>query len=222
MAIDITKLSAEERAEFVNQARELDKIEKKTKSEDRKAFKEISTEFVNRNIDFWITHKGATGLAIENLWKEFTPLLELKSNIYGTKALEQESHTSTLPDGSASITIGYNVTIGFDGTESEGVKMIMEVINELSDEDDDNKKKKLAKISETFLKPNAKTGMLNPSKIIELSKLKDDFNDERFNDGLQIIFDAQQKRKNSMFVSGWKFISEDDTPPVKLEFRFTI
>lgn len=74
----------------------------------------------------------------------------------------------------------------------------------------------------TFLKPNAKTGMLNPSKIIELSRLKDEFNDERFNEGLEIIFNAQIRRQNSMYISGWKFIKTEEGQPKKVEFRFTV
>ncbi|MCH4831607.1 hypothetical protein E5F92_002430 [Flavobacterium columnare] len=73
----------------------------------------------------------------------------------------------------------------------------------------------------TFLKPNAKTKMLNPIKIIELSKLREDFKSEEFNEGLEIIFNAQQRRQNSMYVSGWKFIQIDGLTK-KLEFRFTV
>lgn len=194
--------------------------EKKKKTEqDKTTFKELSQEFVNKNIDFWISHNELTEEAINQLWNDYKPLQELKASVYGTEINEQDSHTSTLDDGSASITIGYNVTIGFDGTESEGVKKIKEFISSLSTEDENNKK--LSAAVNTFLKPNAKTGMLNPSKIIELSKLEKEFNDERFAEGLKIIFDAQQRRQNSMYVSGWKFVKIDGIPK-KMEFRFTV
>jgi len=97
--------------------------------------------------------------------------------------------------------------------------MIKSYINSLAT--DDENVKKLAKMVNTFLKPNAKTGMLNPVKIIELSKLRDEFNSEKFNEGLEIIFNAQQRRQNSMYVSGWKFIDVNGIPK-KLEFRFTV
>ena len=153
------------------------------------------------------------------IWSGYKSIKELKADVYGTKINEQDSHTSTLEDGSASITIGWNVSIGFDGTESAGVEKIKEFISSLSTDDENNKK--LSAAVNTFLKPNAKTGMLNPAKIIELSKLKSEFNDERFNDGLDIIFNAQQRRQNSMYVSGWKIV-ELEGRPTKLEFRFTV
>lgn len=130
-----------------------------------------------------------------------------------------ESHTSTLDDGTASITIGYNINIGFDGTESAGVEKIKDFINSLATEEDNVLK--LSAAVNTFLQPSAKTGMLNPTKIIQLSKLKDKFNDSRFDEGIDIIFKAQHKRKNSMYVSGWKYIDIDGKPE-KLEFRFSI
>jgi hypothetical protein len=143
----------------------------------------------------------------------------MKAEIYGLEKNAQDSHTSTLADGSASITIGYNVTIGFDGTESAGVEIIKEFISSLAT--DDENVKRLSKMVNTFLKPNAKTGMLNPSKIIELSKLRDEFNNERFSEGIDIILNAQQRRQNSMYVSGWKFIEHNGLPK-KIEFRFTV
>ena len=218
-AIDIKDLSPEQRSELVKQALEMDKAEKEQKEQDRKAYKDLSEEYVHRNIDRLIGLRGTEEEAINHLFNDFEPVRALKEAIYGTKINEQDSHTTTLRDGSASITIGYNVSIGFDGTESVGVEKINNFINSLSDDSD--KVKKLAKMVNTFLKPNAKTGMLNPVKIIELSKLRDEFNNEDFNDGLQIIFDAQIRRQNSRYVSGWKFI-EVDGQPKKLEFRFTI
>ena len=219
--INLKDLTTAQRKQLQKEAKELDLKEKKEREENIKAYKELSAEFVKSNIDPLIHHHEITGSLIEKLWKDFKPLQELKSNIYGVKINNQDSHTSTLEDGSASITIGHNVTIGFDGTESAGVQVIMEVIKELSDNEDDVKKRKLSKIAETFLKLNPKTKMLNPAKIIELSNLKADFNDERFDKGIDIIFKAQQRRQNSMYVAGWKFF-EIEGKPTKLEFRFTI
>lgn len=218
-AIDINALTPEQRADILKQAEEINKQEKAQKEADRKTFKELSEDFVKRLIDKIINHQFSTEEIIKMVFAEYEPIKELKAQAYGTKINEQDSHTSTLADGSASITIGWNVSIGFDGTETEGVKKIKEFISSLADESE--KVKKLEKMVNTFLKPNAKTGMLNPSKIIELSRLKEEFNDERFNEGLDIIFNAQIRRQNSMYISGWKFV-EIDGAPKKVEFRFTV
>jgi hypothetical protein len=217
--INLSDLSPEARKKLAQQLREQNKLEKQRRDENISAFKKLSEEFVSQNIDTLVHHHEITGAIIEKLWNGYKSIKELKADVYGTKINEQDSHTSTLEDGSASITIGWNVSIGFDGTESAGVEKIKEFICSLSTDDANNKK--LSAAVNTFLKPNAKTGMLNPAKIIELSKLKSEFNDERFNEGLEIIFNAQQRRQNSMYVSGWKIV-ELEGRPTKLEFRFTV
>lgn len=217
--IDIKTLSPEDKAALAEQLKVDRKAAKIKREADLKSFKELSGEFVDKHIDPLVHHHEITGMLIEKLWNDYKPLQGLKKQIYGVKIDQQDSHTSTLEDGSASITIGYNVTIGFDGTESAGVEKIKDFLKSLST--DEENVKKLSAAVNTFLKPNAKTGMLNPSKIIELSKLRSEFNDERFDDGLEIIMNAQQRRQNSMYVSGWKMI-EIDGLPKRLDFRFTI
>ena len=217
--LDITKLSSKDKAALMLKLAAEAKAEKVQIKEDRKAYKELTQEFVNRNIDQLLHHNDITGVVIEMLFKDYDPVKELKQQVYGNET--QDSHTSTLPDGSASITIGHNVSISFDGTESSGIQKIRDFIASLSDETSDVKTKKLAKSVDTFLKLNPKTGQLNPSKIIELSNLRDEFDDERFNDGLDIIFLAQIRVKTSMYVSGWKVVDVDNKPK-KLTFRFSV
>lgn len=215
-------MTAQERQEFeAFKAKKQEREARERRKADRETFKKLSEEFVNANINYLAMHQQATEKVINDLFKEYKHILELKGEVYGNRVDTQDSHTSTLEDGSASITIGYNVSIGFDGTESEGVKKIRNFINSLTDTQDNDKVKKLSKMVNTFLKPNAKTGMLNPVKIIELSKLREEFGSEDFNDGIDIIFNAQVRSRNSMYVSGWKYITEDDVPK-KLEFRFTV
>lgn len=217
--LDITKLSAVQKSELMAQLEAENKAKKQKQKDDRKAYKQLTYEFVERNIESLINHNDITGILIEKLFKDYEPVKSLKHEVYSHD--HQDSHTSTLPDGSASITIGHNVSIKFDGTEASGVNKIKEFIKSLSAGNNDQNTIKLAKAVDTFLKINPKTGMLNPSKIIELSKLRDEFNDERFDDGLDIIFNAQIRTQNSMYVSGWKYIDVDGVNK-KLTFRFSV
>lgn len=214
----LDKLSQDEKRQLMNQLLAEEKQKKEKLKNDRKAFKELSAEFVTRNIHTLVNHQNDTEDIIKGLFSDFKEIQELKVQVYGER--DQDSHTSTLPDGSASITIGHNVSIKFDGTESSGVEMIMNYINSL--ETDDENTIKLAKMVKIYLKPNPKTKMLNPSKIIELNKLRDEFNSSKFDDGLDIIFNAQIRTKTSMYVSGWKYIKLADGRSKKLEFRFAV
>lgn len=217
--INIAELTEEQKKALREQLEAEKKAERVKKEQDRKAYKDLSEEFVTTLIDSLIRHHKETESVVKKIFESYEPVRALKSEIYGVEINKQDSHTSTLKDGSASITIGYNVTIGFDGTEAAGVEKIKNFITSLADDSD--KVRKLSKMVNTFLKPNAKTGMLNPSKIIELSKLRDEFNNEEFNEGLDIIFNAQIRRQNSMYVSGYKFV-EIEGVAKKVEFRFTV
>lgn len=217
--IDTKKLTPEERKALLAELAGDEIANKVKRKEDLKTFKSLSAEFVQTNIDKLIGHRSTTGDLIAEMFKGYKTILDLKESLYGVKE-KQESHTSTLEDGSASITIGYNVNIGFDGTESAGIEKIKNFLISLSTDEENNVK--LTKAVHRLLKPKAKTGQFNPSSIIELSNMRDDFNHPLFDEGLDIIMAAQQKRKNSMFVSGWKFVPDGDGKPVKIEFRFSI
>ena len=148
--LDITKLSAAEKSALMVQLEAEQKAKKEQLKSDRKAYKELTCEFVNRNIEGCIHHNDITGALIEKLFEDYKTVKGLKQQVYGNDP--QDSHTSTLPDGSASITIGHNVSISFDGTESSGAQKIREFIKSLSDDSSDEKTKKLAKSVDTFLK----------------------------------------------------------------------
>ncbi len=213
-------LTPEQKAQLMAELAEKQAKEAEQKKANKQAYKQMAEEFVLDNITNLLSHRKSTEVIIKKLFENYSAILELKKEAYSTKVEEQESHTSTLSDGSASITIGYNVSIGFDGTESEGVKKIKDYIVSLSD--DNEKVKKLTKMVNTFLRPNPKTGQLNPSKIIELAKLKEEFNNADFTEGLNIITEAQIKRRSSMYVQGYKMVQEDEDAPKKVSFRFSI
>lgn len=216
--VKLSDLTAEEKKALLAEAAAEEKAIKAKKAESTETYKQLSAEFVNRNIDIFAHRQIAIEQDVQKLFKDYESIIDIKAIAYGDKVREQDTHTSTLPDGSASITIGFNTSIGFDGTEKIGVEGIKEFITTLAD--DDEKTIKLGKMVNILLKPN-KVGMLNPSNIIQLNGLRADLNSEKFNENLDIIEKAQIKIKSTMFVSGWKFI-EIDNQKKKLEFRFSV
>ena len=215
--INIEMLSEVERKELLRTLAADEKAKKKQREEDKVVYKKLSEEYVKTNIDTLINFKTSIDNIGQGLFLDYAAIKGLKAKVYGEKT--QDSHTSTLSDGSASITIGYNVSIGFDGTESAGVEKIKNYISSLAANDENTLK--LTKMVNTFLKPNSKTKMLNPTKIIELNRLRKEFNDSEFDEGLDIIIEAQFRRQNSMYVSGWKVVDENGVAK-KQEFRFTV
>jgi len=216
--MNLEDLTPEQKAELHTQFVAEQKEKAQKIKETKLAYKELAEEFVTNKIDKLVHHKEITGFLIDETMKDFQAVKELKQEVYGIK--DQDSHTTTLKDGSASITVGKNVIIKFDGTESAGVEKIKEYMKSLSGNNENAKK--LGKIIDKKLKVNQKTGFLNPSAIIDLNSLRDEFNSELFSEGLDIIIEAQVRTVNSTYVSGYKFVPNKNGGSKKLEFRFTI
>lgn len=216
--VKLADLSPEEKRALLKEAAAEEKANKAKKAENTETYKQLSAEFVNRNINIFAHRQIAIEDDIQNLFKDYESIVDIKAMVYGDKVRDQDTHTSTLSDGSASITIGHNVSIGFDGTEKIGVEGIKEYISTLADDDENTTK--LTKMVNILLKPN-KLGMLNPSSIVQLNGLRADLNSEKFNENLDIIEKAQIRIKSTMFVSGYKMMEVDGIKR-KLEFRFSI
>lgn len=217
-AIDISKLTPIERQELKSQFAKEEKQRQQKIKETKATYKELAEEFVNAHIGKLVSHKEITDFLIKQTMADFEAVKELKNEVYGVK--NQDSYTSTLKDGSASITVGQNVVIRFDGTESAGIEKIKDYMKSLASESDNAKK--LGKIVDKKLKTNHKTGFLNPSSIIDLNSLREEFNSDLFSEGLDIIINAQIRTVNSTYISGWKYIQGDNETSKKLEFRFTL
>ena len=220
--IDIKNLSAEDRKALKIQLAQEDKAEKEERRANVQALKDMGLEFLNTNIDSLALAQSEMETNVASIFKNMSSYIDLKAKIYGLDKLDQDSHTITHPDGNCSITIGYNAGISFDGTETAGVQKIMDYITALSGDKEDENANKLAEAVKFLLKPNFKTGMLNPGRIIQLNQMRKTFNSPEFDEGMDIIIDAQNKTKGSTYVSGWKHVDIGDNRTRKLEFRFTV
>ncbi len=224
-AIDISKLTDEQKKQMRLDLQKEEKQKKELKKQDTATLKELSSAFLDENIDGLIQRQNDQEILVANIFGNFDKILKLKADVYGLDRLDQDSHTITNQDGSASITIGFNVGITFDGSETAGVQKIMNYLTAISSKEDDEENENMKKMSETvklLLKPSMKTKMLNPSKIIQLNAMRATYNSPEFDEGMDIIVNAQIRQKGSTYVSGYKFIKVGDNQNKKVEFRFTV
>lgn len=216
--VTLADLSPEERKQLAIEAKELAKAERDKKKGNYKAFKELGAEFIARNIAPLTDLRAVNENVILNVFKDFDPTLTIRKELYGES--DQDSYTTTLPDGSQSITIGYNVAISFDGTEPAGITKIKEYLATLSG--DNANAKKLSASLNLLLKPNGKTGMLKPNVVLQLKALRDEYNDEGFDDGIEIIEKAQIFTRTTQYVRGWNYITGENGQRKKLTFNFSV
>jgi len=212
----ITAMTAAEIGQFWKQKKE---AEKQIVLGNKKALEEVEDEFIDKFISrLFSKHDSLSGL-IKEMFVEFEIIKPLKAEVRGVKIEKQYSHTITRSTKDKAITIGYNYTAAFDGTETEGITIIKNYLNTLAE---DNPKLVLAnKIINILLKTNPKTGELNVSKAMELDELRNDFNSEAFNTGMDMLLKARYNKITSSFVSGWQNKEIDGRIKV-LKFRFSI
>ncbi|WP_298307195.1 hypothetical protein [Flavobacterium sp.] len=222
LPIDITKMSPDQKKEFLKQLKKEEKAEREKKQGDVDTLKTLSSNFLAEHIDTLVQRQQQLEELVGVIFNNFDTILKLKADIYGLKRLEQDSHTITNADGSESITIGHNVTIIFDGTETAGVQKIMNYLTAISGKEDDEDMKKMSETVKLLLKPSLKTNMLNPAKIIQLNAMRATYNSPEFDEGMDIIQAAQIRQKGSSYVSGFKLVQIGDNQTKKVEFRFTV
>ncbi|MCJ1809881.1 DUF3164 family protein [Flavobacterium covae] len=215
-------MTPEEKAALKKQLAQEAKQEKEKKQADLATLKELQNNFLEENIDLLVNRQGEMEDLVNTLFANFGHIISLKAEVYGTERLEQDSHTVTNADGTASITIGQNVNITFDGSESAGVQKIMDYLTAISGNEDNEDMKKMSETVKLLLKPSLKTKMLNPAKIIQLNAMRNTYNSPEFDEGMDIIVNAQIRQKGSSYVSGYKFVQIGDVPSKKIEFRFTV
>ena len=218
-AIDLKNLSPEEKKALKASLEAERKEELKVEKEQKQLLKNLENDVVLSEIDFFIDKRDDIEARIETLFKNVETAIEMRAEVYGNKKREQDSHTFTLDDGSASVKVGWNMKPSFNGTEAEGIVKIREYMAALAGDTENEK------ILMEFLKIALKTdsqGDYNPQEIRKLDKMRDKANSELFNAGMDIINDAMIDIRTSRYTSGYKMVDFGDGIIKRVNFRFSI
>lgn len=213
---DITKMSKEEIKDFL---KEQNAKEKQKEIDNKKALAELEDDFIDKYLDKLIDRHNSVESIVSDMFKDFEDIKPLKAEVRGAKIDKQYSHTFTSTSKDKSITIGYNTTPSFDGSEAESITIIKNFLDTLAA--DDPKLILANKIINVLLKTNPKTGELNVSKAMELNNMRRDFNSDEFDKGMDGLLSARYNKITSSFVSGWKNVEIENRLKV-LKFRFSV
>jgi len=170
------------------------KKRKAAKSGERKAYKNLVQEELPNSIAILKHASQKLAEAKTEVFEQLITLVNLKTNVYGVKS-GQQSHTFSLDNGDT-ITIGYRVTDNYDDTVGEGIAKVTQFLTSLAK---DNPTAKLVKTINQLLKKDTK-GNLKPSRVVELYKLTEEFNDDLFTDGVEILMKAYKPVKSVYFI----------------------
>lgn len=219
MSLDLTKLSSDDLKKLQDQLREKQKAERLARQQSRETLLEMESELVDNNINFCLSQRKDVEDLVARLFQEATAIIELRAELYGNKKEEQDSHTFTKKDGSASIRIGWNVRPTFTGTESEGLKKIKAFMSSLAGDSD--REKLLLEFLNTALKTDAQ-GNLNPREVRKLGALRTKANSELFSEGMDIIEESITDIRTSMYIRGYKMVKFENGIEKRVNFNFSI
>ncbi|AKK74466.1 hypothetical protein OK18_19240 [Chryseobacterium gallinarum] len=217
--IDLNNLTADQKKQIAAQIAQEEKEKKAKKAQDKKLLKSMENEVVLGQIDYFVDKRDDIENRITKLFENIDPVIGLRAEVYGNEKRNQDSHTFTLDDGTASIKIGWNVRPSFNGTEAEGIVKIRQYMASLTGHSENEK------ILMDFLNIALKTdaqGNYDPKKVRELNKMREKANSELFNEGMDIIDEAQIDIKTSRYVRGFKMVDFGDGISKRVNFNFSI
>jgi hypothetical protein len=193
--VNLKDLTPEQRKALKDELKAAELAEK----QQRKQYKEIaSTEVENhvKRLKETVEMMKATKVEVYN---SLNTLVKTKSEVFETDE-SQKTHTFTTVDGKLRIIMGCRDISHWDGTESSGVIKIKDYLKSLAK---DAKSAELVGMIEGMLKPDKK-GMLDPRRIMELSKIAEDGGNDLFMDGINIIIQAYKVVGSKMYLEAYE------------------
>lgn len=187
MATDLTHLTEEElKAELQRREQVLNK--------NRQAYKELVDEYIPQIIGKLQQYSEQMSEVKYRTFEALKILLDTKNEVYDVKG-EQQSHTFTDKNGNT-ITYGFRVIDSWDDTVNAGVEKVRDFIASLAKDEDSAK---LVNVINRLLKKDAK-GNLKASRVLELTKLAQEFNNAQFTDAVDIIAQAYRPQRSAYFI----------------------
>ncbi|WP_018675516.1 DUF3164 family protein [Riemerella columbina] len=184
---DLTKLSEKELlAELARRDQ--------AKAEDRKAYKELVNQELAQIVEPLKLISDNISKVKLFAFESLKALLDLKIKAYEVKNTQQ-SHTFSDNKG-YTITYGFRIIDGWDDTVTAGIDKAREFITSLAK---DEATGKLVHAVNHLLKKDAQ-GNLKASRVLELTKLAEEFNDPNFTDAVNIIRQSYKPQRSAFFI----------------------
>lgn len=194
MALNLNDLTEEQKKELLKQMKEEEREKKQKRNEELKSLNEMTNETVEEI--FVVAKEVVEILTIfkKETFEKCKSLIGIKEELFNVKD-NQRSHTFTTDDGK-SVTLGYRVTDAFDDTVKVGIEKVKNwVFSEVKGTNNEN----IRKIISNMLKEDKK-GNLNAKRVLELSQIAMDINDEELTEAVEIIEKAYKPQKSCHFI----------------------
>lgn len=194
--MDITKLTAEQRAELKAQLEAEERAEKQKRQDDIDAYKQSVDEFVRTTFE---RMKKVSELMREEKNTAFTAadtIIALKDELYDTKT-DRHSNSFTSSDGMISITLGRRTNDGWDDTVNVGVQKVHDFFKSMARDDE------MAALTEMVMSLLArdKKGNLKASRVLQLREVARKSGYSDLMEAVDIIQQAYKPVESVEFIS---------------------
>ena len=196
--ISLKDLTKEQIEELQAQMKLKEAEEQEKRKQDIEAYKDLVDETVSSVFCGLAEVSEFLAKNKELAENQLNKIIEVKNELYGAKE-EQQTHTFTTKDGKMSVCIGYRIANDYDETLGNGIAKVHEFISSLAVNDETAR---LVNIIGSLLRTD-KNGNMKPSRVLELSKLAMDINDQGFTEGVKIIQAAYKPRRTRTFITAW-------------------
>lgn len=184
---DLSQLSEKELQEELKRRNE-------AKLQDRVTYKKMVNEYLPHLMDDIKECSKLLSVLKLSIFEHSKTLLDFKNNAYNVKD-DQQSHTFSDDKGNT-ITYGFRVLDNWDDTVTAGIDKVKEFITSLAK---DEATGKLVHAVNQLLKKDAK-GNLKASRVLELTKLAEEWNDETFTDAVNIIRQSYKPMRSAFYI----------------------
>lgn len=194
--MDITKLTAEQRAELKAQLEAEERAEKQKRQDDIDAYKQSVDEFVRTTFE---RMKKVSELMREEKNTAFTAadtIIALKDELYDTKT-DRHSNSFTSSDGMISITLGRRTNDGWDDTVNVGVQKVHDFFKSMA------RDAEMAALTEMVMSLLArdKKGNLKASRVLQLREVARKSGYSDLMEAVDIIQQAYKPVESVEFIS---------------------
>lgn len=192
--MDITKMSAAERAELKAQLEATEAAEKQKRLDDVNAYKDLVSGFCHRTKDKMLALSGLMRQHKDEVFRDVEAVIQLKEALYNTKL---DRHSNSFTADGITVTLGRRTNDGWDDTVEVGIAKVKEFLAGLAK--DDNSSKLYTAVMQLLAK-DAK-GNLKASALLQLEKYAAKWNDPEFTEGVEIIRNSYEPVETCDFIS---------------------
>lgn len=193
--MDVSKLSAEDKAKLYAQLDGEKKAAAAQKKADKEAYKDLKDETIRRTFDGLQAISEAMLIVKEQTFQSFKSVIDIKNDLFSVKS-DRQSDTFTSEDGNISIKIGNRVYEGWDDTVEVGIDKVKAYLKTLAKDEESGM------LVETVMKLISKDskGNLKASRVLELQQLAQRSKSPELVEAIEIIREAYRPLPSCQFI----------------------